>query len=46
MKRLGWLLASMAVLPLLVLATRKKKQPEIQCIKAPCGSEGNDDGKA
>lgn len=46
MKRLGWVLASMAVLPLLVLATRKKKQPEIQCIKAPCGSEGNDDGKA
>lgn len=46
MKRLGWVLASMAVLPLVLVFGRKKKQPEIQCIKAPCGSEGNDDGKA
>lgn len=34
---LAWLLASLAgVIPLLMLVGRKKKRPEIQCIKAPC----------
>lgn len=42
MKRTGlaWLLASLAgVIPLLMLVGRKKKRPEIQCIKAPCELE-------